>query len=142
VGSTIELDSSSSTIPMKSSSRRHLLIIFSVAVLFVALIYQPLPEDFPQPWKYRFISFWCNIFVKIVCLFSASFHFRISLSSNYFRRTFLGIQDKYYVWEEIFHTTFYLYLSIGLLRRNIRFVRSCAHHSQAPSYRYRLVSNT
>jgi hypothetical protein len=60
-------NSSSSAATMKLLSRPRLLITLSLIVLFIALIYQPLPEDFPQPWKYRFISFWAHVFVRIVC---------------------------------------------------------------------------
>lgn len=42
------------------------LILLSLSVLAVALVYQPLPDDFPQPWKYRFLSFWAHLFSKIV----------------------------------------------------------------------------
>lgn len=36
------------------------LLAVSLAVLLVAITYQPLPEDFPQPWKYRFLSYWAH----------------------------------------------------------------------------------
>lgn len=40
--------------------------IVTLSVLAFALVYQPLPEDFPQPWKYRFLSFGAHIFSKLV----------------------------------------------------------------------------
>ena len=42
------------------------LIVLSLTVLFVALMYQPLPEDFPQPWKYRFLSYSAFVISKLV----------------------------------------------------------------------------
>ncbi|CAF3746615.1 unnamed protein product [Rotaria magnacalcarata] len=29
-------------------------------VLLIGIIYQPLPDNFPQPWKYRFLSYWAH----------------------------------------------------------------------------------
>lgn len=43
-----------------------LLLIVSISVLSVALVYQPLPDNFPQPWKYRVLSFWAHLFSKLV----------------------------------------------------------------------------
>ncbi|CAF4592217.1 unnamed protein product, partial [Rotaria magnacalcarata] len=53
-------------VPVKSISKQKiLLIIISLTVLSIALVYQPLPDNFPQPWKYRFLSFWAHIFSKL-----------------------------------------------------------------------------
>ncbi|CAF0829649.1 unnamed protein product [Adineta steineri] len=41
------------------------LVIVGLSALSISLIYQPLPENFPQPWKYRFLSFWAHLFSKI-----------------------------------------------------------------------------
>lgn len=55
------------TIPEKSSSKQKiLLIVISLSILSIALVYQPLPENFPQPWKYRVLSFLAHIFSKLV----------------------------------------------------------------------------
>ena len=52
---------------MSSVSKQTLfLVVVSLSVLGIALIYQPLPEGFPQPWKYRFLSFGAHIFSKLV----------------------------------------------------------------------------
>jgi hypothetical protein len=48
------------------SKEKIFLIIVSLSVLSIALIYQPLPENFPQPWKYRILSFWAHLFSKLV----------------------------------------------------------------------------
>jgi len=51
---------------MSSVSKQTLfLVVVSLSVLGIALIYQPLPEGFPQPWKYRFLSFGAHIFSKL-----------------------------------------------------------------------------
>ena len=42
------------------------LILLGLSALAVALVYQPLPDGFPQPWKYRFLSFWAHLFSKFV----------------------------------------------------------------------------
>ncbi|CAF3647451.1 unnamed protein product [Rotaria sordida] len=36
------------------------VVIISLIVLLIGIIYQPLPKDFPQPWKYRFLSYWAH----------------------------------------------------------------------------------
>lgn len=44
------------------------LLAVIVAAIFFQLIYQPLPDDFEQPWKYRIICFGVklsNIFVYL-----------------------------------------------------------------------------
>ena len=52
---------------MKSLSKEQMFfIILSFSILSVALVYQPLPTNFPQPWKYRFLSFWAHMFSKLV----------------------------------------------------------------------------
>jgi hypothetical protein len=48
------------------SKQKLFFIVVSLAVLSVALVYQPLPENFPQPWKYRVLSFWAHVFSKLV----------------------------------------------------------------------------
>jgi len=48
------------------SKEKIFLIIVSLSVLSIALVYQPLPENFPQPWKYRILSFWAHLFSKLV----------------------------------------------------------------------------
>lgn len=54
-------------LPNKSWSKQTLfLLLVSLTVLSVALVYQPLPENFPQPWKYRVLSFWAYVFSKLV----------------------------------------------------------------------------
>ena len=51
----------------KSWSKQKLfLLLVSLSILSIALIYQPLPDNFPQPWKYRVLSFWAHIFSKLV----------------------------------------------------------------------------
>lgn len=50
----------------QTSTRNILLAAFGIAALAV-LIYHPLPDDFEQPWKYRFIKFnveLANIYVR------------------------------------------------------------------------------
>ncbi|CAF1369522.1 unnamed protein product [Adineta steineri] len=37
-----------------------LLIIISIFVVLIGITYQPLPDNFPQPWKYRFLSYWAQ----------------------------------------------------------------------------------
>ncbi|CAF0983426.1 unnamed protein product [Rotaria sp. Silwood1] len=37
-----------------------LFVIISLFVLLIGITYQPLPENFPQPWKYRFLSYWAH----------------------------------------------------------------------------------
>jgi hypothetical protein len=52
---------------MQSSSGINLLfVIISVCIVFIGIAYQPLPEDFPQPWKYRFLSYWAQKIDQIV----------------------------------------------------------------------------
>ncbi|UJR32808.1 hypothetical protein I4U23_020270 [Adineta vaga] len=51
--------------PRSSSKGKIFLIILSLSVLSIALVYQPLPDNFPQPWKYRFLSFWAHLFSKL-----------------------------------------------------------------------------
>lgn len=38
-------------------SRRNLVIAGFLVVALAYLIHHPLPDDFEQPWKYRFIKF-------------------------------------------------------------------------------------
>ena len=53
---------------MQSASGINLLfLIIGALVLFFGITYQPLPEDFPQPWKYRFLSYWAQKIDRIVC---------------------------------------------------------------------------
>jgi hypothetical protein len=53
--------------PAKFMSKQKLfLIILSLSALTIALIYQPLPDNFPQPWKYRLLSFGAHVFSKLV----------------------------------------------------------------------------
>jgi hypothetical protein len=44
-----------------------MLLIISVFILLIGIAHQPLPEDFPQPWKYRFLSYWAQKIDQIVC---------------------------------------------------------------------------
>lgn len=56
-----------SGVQSKSWSKQKLfLLVVSLSVLSIALVYQPLPENFPQPWKYRVLSFWAHLFSKLV----------------------------------------------------------------------------
>lgn len=51
---------------MKSNSTKIAVGLLALAFFF-QLIYQPLPENFEQPWKYRLICFGVeisNIFVR------------------------------------------------------------------------------
>ena len=51
---------------MKSNTTKLVVILISLAFSF-QLMYQPLPDDFEQPWKYRLICFGAeisNIFVS------------------------------------------------------------------------------
>lgn len=57
-----EVNNSSSPFLTK---QKLLLLVVSLSILSVALVYQPLPENFPQPWKYRTLSFWAHLFSKI-----------------------------------------------------------------------------
>lgn len=41
-------------------------LIISVFIIFIGIAYQPLPEDFPQPWKYRLLSYWAQKIDEIV----------------------------------------------------------------------------
>jgi len=44
---------------MQTTSRVNFLFVFiSIIIALFVSCYQPLPEDFPQPWKYRFLSYW------------------------------------------------------------------------------------
>ncbi|CAF4516940.1 unnamed protein product [Rotaria magnacalcarata] len=46
---------------MQSSSRINIFFFtISLFVLLIGIIYQPLPDNFPQPWKYRFLSYWAH----------------------------------------------------------------------------------
>jgi hypothetical protein len=52
---------------MQSSSGINILfVIISVFIVFIGIAYQPLPDDFPQPWKYRFLSYWAQKIDQIV----------------------------------------------------------------------------
>ncbi|CAF1217711.1 unnamed protein product, partial [Didymodactylos carnosus] len=51
----------------KRSYSQNLALLSIGFILFIALIYQPLPQDFPQPWKYRVICFGSKLVTKIVC---------------------------------------------------------------------------
>lgn len=54
-------------INMQSSSGINLIfLILSGLVLFFGIAYQPLPDDFPQPWKYRLLSYWAQRIDQIV----------------------------------------------------------------------------
>ncbi len=53
---------------MQSSSGINILfLIISLFILLIGITYQPLPEDFPQPWKYRLLSYWAHRIDQIVC---------------------------------------------------------------------------
>ncbi len=53
---------------MQSSSGINILfLIISLFILLIGIAYQPLPEDFPQPWKYRLLSYWAHRIDQIVC---------------------------------------------------------------------------
>ena len=52
---------------MQSSSGINLaLLILSGIVLLLGIAYQPLPNDFPQPWKYRLLSYGAQKIDQIV----------------------------------------------------------------------------
>lgn len=54
-------------INMQSTSGIHLVfLILSGLVLLFGIAYQPLPEEFPQPWKYRLLSYWAQRIDQIV----------------------------------------------------------------------------
>jgi len=81
---------------MKSVSKQKIfLIILSLSVLSVALVYQPLPDNFPQPWKYRFLSYWAHkvnelgFYCEHMNLFS-----RVSLVRNLHYLTFALFQIR------------------------------------------------
>lgn len=40
------------------SKLNFLVVIISIVIALFVSCYQPLPDDFPQPWKYRFLSYW------------------------------------------------------------------------------------
>jgi len=53
---------------MQSASGINLLLLFiSLFVLLIGITYQPLPDNFPQPWKYRFLSYWAQRIDQLVC---------------------------------------------------------------------------
>jgi hypothetical protein len=53
---------------MQSSSGINIvLLIISLFILLIGISYQPLPEDFPQPWKYCFLSYWAHKIDQLVC---------------------------------------------------------------------------
>ncbi len=43
-----------------------LLLIISIFIVLIGITYQPLPDDFPQPWKYRFLAYWAQKIDQIV----------------------------------------------------------------------------
>lgn len=52
---------------MQSSSGISIFfVIISLVVVLIGITYQPLPDDFPQPWKYRFLSYWAARIDQIV----------------------------------------------------------------------------
>ena len=53
---------------MQSSSGLNILcILISLFILLIGITYQPLPDDFPQPWKYRFLAYGARRIDQIVC---------------------------------------------------------------------------
>jgi len=53
---------------MQSASGINLLLLFiSLFILLIGITYQPLPDNFPQPWKYRFLSYWAQRIDQLVC---------------------------------------------------------------------------
>lgn len=60
----------SSDIEMQSSLGINIfLLILSILIVLFGIAYQPLPDDFPEPWKYRFLSYWAEKIDQIVCKF-------------------------------------------------------------------------
>jgi hypothetical protein len=52
---------------MQSASGINILfLIISVFIVLIGITYQPLPDDFPQPWKYRFLAYWAQKIDQIV----------------------------------------------------------------------------
>jgi hypothetical protein len=49
------------TKPKASNTLKSTTIILIGLALFINVIYQPLPENFDQPWKYRIICFGADI---------------------------------------------------------------------------------
>jgi hypothetical protein len=53
-----------------------LLLLISLFVLLIGITYQPLPDNFPQPWKYRFLSYWAQRIDQLVCEILFSFIYK------------------------------------------------------------------
>lgn len=53
---------------MKSSSFgvNICFLFISLFILLIGIAYKPLPEGFPQPWKYRFLSYGAHHVDRIV----------------------------------------------------------------------------
>lgn len=49
-------------------SNRTIILTIVVCVVFANLVYKPLPDDFPQPWKYRLICFGADFLHVIVSI--------------------------------------------------------------------------
>jgi hypothetical protein len=52
---------------MSKTNHIKLTILFISLSVFVSIIYKPLPNEFKQPWKYRFLCFgaeFINYYVK------------------------------------------------------------------------------
>ena len=50
----------------KMTSSRRLIILVVLCAVFVGFTYKPLPENFPQPWKYRLICFGADLLTLAV----------------------------------------------------------------------------
>ncbi len=52
--------------------KRKFIILIALFAVFTCIIYKPLPNDFPQPIKYRLICFGADILTVVVSLFYSS----------------------------------------------------------------------
>ena len=50
----------------KMISNKVLIVIVLLIAVFTGLIYKPLPEEFPQKWKYRLICFGADLLTPVV----------------------------------------------------------------------------
>ena len=50
----------------KMISNKRLLALTIIVAIFAGVVYKPLPDDFPQPWKYRLICFGSNLLLTVV----------------------------------------------------------------------------
>lgn len=82
---------------MQASSRIHLCVLM-ISIIFglFAICYQPLPDDFPQPWKYRFLSYWAqksDQFVNEANLFFQKEKLKMTISRQEFVRNGISLLE-------------------------------------------------